>query len=360
MTGVRLNGRREVTGVEVEAEGKRRTFRARRGVVFATGGFAHDPSRVLSHLRGPIFGSGSVPTGRGDFLDIASHLGARVGNLSNGYYYQVVLEELVRNGGQVTRPDVYAFLSYGDSTIQVNKFGRRCVHEKAMYHVRGQSHFFSEGTDYPNLVQFMIWDQAVADEPTFWPWRGCVPMPGTESPYLLKGDTLEELALAIDARLESLRGLRSASGVVGPNVRLAPDFVATLRNTIERFNQFAQAGRDEDFHRGETPIQQAWQGPSRSTTGNRTLYPMSRSGPFYCMPLGGAVLDTCGGPVIGTDARVLRVDGEAILGLYGAGNCIASPVGQGYWGAGGTIGPALTFGFVAGRNAAREPVRADD
>ena len=58
-------------------------------------------------------------------------------------------------------------------------------------------------------------------------------------------------------------------------------------------------------------------------------------------------------PVIGTDARILRTDGTAIDGLYGAGNCVSGPVGQGYWGAGGTIGPALTFGFVAGRNAAR-------
>jgi predicted oxidoreductase len=56
--------------------------------------------------------------------------------------------------------------------------------------------------------------------------------------------------------------------------------------------------------------------------------------------------------VIGTDARVLRPDGSPIPGLFGAGNCIASPAGQGYWGAGGTLGPAITFGFIAGRTAA--------
>lgn len=68
--------------------------------------------------------------------------------------------------------------------------------------------------------------------------------------------------------------------------------------------------------------------------------------------LGPATLDTCGGPVIGPDARVLRPDGSAIPGLFGAGNCIASPTGQGYWGAGGTLGPAITFGFIAGQTAA--------
>jgi predicted oxidoreductase len=68
--------------------------------------------------------------------------------------------------------------------------------------------------------------------------------------------------------------------------------------------------------------------------------------------LGAGVLDTCGGPVIDERARVLRVGGQPAPRLFAAGNCAASPVGQAYWGAGGTIGPALVFGWIAGRNAA--------
>ena len=149
-----------------------------------------------------------------------------------------------------------------------------------------------------------------------------------------------------------LRGARFLSSAIVPDVRLAPDFVPSMRATIERFNTFASSGVDADFHRGETPMEQAWQGPTRSTTGNRTMYPLTQDGPYYCAILGPATLDTCGGPVIGTDARVLRPDGSPIPGLFGAGNCIASPAGQAYWGAGGTLGPAITFGFIAGRNAA--------
>ena len=353
VTGVDTNGKGEVTGVEfVNAEGSG-TVRARRGVVFASGGFAHDPDKLEAHLRGPVFGSGSTPTGTGVFLDVAAKLGAKLGNLANGYYYQAALEELVTTGGKVLNPFTHCFLPYGDSMVIVNKYGRRCVNEKAMYHVRAQSHFHSAGTDLPNLVQFVIYDQAVANEPTFWPWRGCVPMPGWPAPWVIQGNTLDELATNVASRLDTLRGRRAGNAAVGPDVHLAADWAAEVHATITRFNGYATTGVDTEFHRGETPIQPAWQGPSRGSP-NRTMYPIDLNGPLYCVPLGAALLDTCGGPVIGTDARVQRTDGTAISRLYGAGNCVSGPVGQGYWGAGGTIGPALTFGFVAGRNAARE------
>jgi 3-oxosteroid 1-dehydrogenase len=359
VTQVLTNGRGEILGVEVERDGALRSVRAKKAVVFGTGGFAHDRAKMLSYQRGPIFGSCSVPTSKGAFVDIGAQAGAGLGNLSNGFYYQVAIEDPAGHGGAVTRNDAHVFFPYGDSTILVNKYGHRVVNEKASYHVRTQSHFHWRGTEYPHLVQIMIYDQAVADEPTFWPWRGAVPLPGQSSPLVIQGATLEQLAQNISQRLEALRGARFLSSAVGPGVQLAPDFVPALQATIERFNSFAASGVDPDFHRGETPLEQAWQGPSRSTTGNRTMYPMSLSGPFYAILLGAATLDTCGGPLIGPDARVLRADGTPIPGLYGAGNCIASPVGQAYWGAGGTLGPAITFGFVAGRNAARESVRAD-
>lgn len=352
------NGHGEVIGVEAEHDGKTRAVHAKRGVVFATGGFAHDPSKVRAHLRGPIFGSGSASTSKGAFLDIAARLGAAMGNLQNGFFYQAALEEMLQTGGAVRNPFAHAFLPYGDSTIIVNKYGRRCVNEKAMYHVRAQSHFHWEGTEFPNLVQIMIWDAWVANEPTFWPWRGVVPLPGMPSSFVIQADTIPELAQRIDERLTALRGQQSGGAAVGREVRLAPDFVPTLQATIQRFNGFAETGVDLDFHRGEAPIQPAWQGPSRNGP-NRTMYPLAATGPYYALLLGAATLDTCGGPRIDPAGRVLRDDGTPIPGLYGAGNAIASPAGHGYWGAGGTIGPALVFGFLAGQNAARETQRPE-
>jgi succinate dehydrogenase/fumarate reductase flavoprotein subunit len=354
VVGVFQNAKGEVVGVLADNDGQEVTARARKAVVFGTGGFTQDEVKSLNYLRGPIFAGCGVPSCTGDFVDIGLALGAEFGNMNQAWWLQMPLELALKSPAL---PGADVWLPFGDSMVIVNKYGDRVTSEKMVYNERSQTHFYWDPArrEYRNLVQFMIYDDAVAQNPTEWQFRYPVPMPGKDEPIVISGDTWEELAANINERLDSVRGQRSVSARIGPDVRLADDFVERLQATIERFNGFAETGVDEDFGRGSTPIQVAWQGPPREENmPNPTMAAFAEEGPYHCIMLGGGTLDTKGGPVTDTSARVQHVNGHAIPGLYAAGNCAASPAGQAYWAAGGTIGVALAFGYIAGLNAAAE------
>jgi succinate dehydrogenase/fumarate reductase flavoprotein subunit len=347
------NEAEEVIGVEAHVGRRTVIIGARRGVIFGSGGFLHDERLALEHLRGPVFGGAAAAEATGDFVRIGMEAGAQLGNMAHAWWSQVVVELAVRR--RATTGDVYS--PYGDSMLMVNRFGRRAVNEKAPYNERSQAHFDWNPYrgEYPNLLLFMIFDQAVVDSPRpegeagmfRWP----VPLDDRRRQYVIKVDSLDELA---DELRERLARIASHTG----GVELDDDFTATLAKTIDRFNEMAARGRDDDFDRGATPIEQTWAGPARDGAPTGTMHPLSPTGPYYCVILGPGALDTKGGPITDERARVLSMAGEPIPGLYGAGNCVASPAGQAYWGPGGTIGLAVTFGYIAARDAVGQPDRS--
>ena len=346
VVGLLRNEQGEVVGAEVRAGLRTILVRARRAIVFGTGGFLHDPDLRREFLLGPTYGGCAVSSATGDFVRIGMQAGAQLGNMTHAWWYQVVLDQAIENSQTATG----FFMPFGDAMFQVNRYGQRVNNEKAPYNERGQVHFAWDGREYCNLVLFCIYDQAVERNPDPTGFRAPIPPVGEEARYVLQGQTFEELALAVDARLAELEDH------IG-GLRLNPSFVQNLKETVERYNGFARSGIDEDFGRGESPISKVWGGQPQPGAKN-TMHPLSATGPYYCILVVAGALDTKGGPVTNTHAQVLDTRNEPIPGLYGAGNCVASPTGQAYWGPGSTIGPAITFGYIAGLQAAQESEKA--
>jgi succinate dehydrogenase/fumarate reductase flavoprotein subunit len=339
-----LNRNREVIGVEATSGGNKTVaFRARKGVIFASGGFTANPELCLQYLRGPIFGGCAAATNEGDFIYIAQAVGAQLANMTNAWWGPCVLEYALERR---TVPMAY-FAAQGDSMLQVNCEGKRCGDEKLYYHDRNQVHFYWDPnrTRYPNLIQIMIYDERCRAKFGVDETNGAMPKPGSTSRVVMTADTLEGLAEVVGARLA---GIADRTG----GFRLDSDFAEILKQTIDRFNDFARKGVDRDFHRGATTSLNP-----KAAYPNAAMAPLSPTGPYYAVLIGGGALDTNGGPKINANAQVLGAENKPIPGLYGAGNCIGSPAGQGYYSAGATIGHAITFGGIAARHAASQKVR---
>jgi succinate dehydrogenase/fumarate reductase flavoprotein subunit len=118
---------------------------------------------------------------------------------------------------------------------------------------------------------------------------------------------------------------------------------------VERWNGFARQGVDREFRRGETAFERANGDLSSAHPSLGTI----EEPPFYALPVHAGALGTSGGPQTNERGHVLDVRGRVIRGLYAAGNAMASPTGQAYYSGGGTISPAMTWGYLAGIDAAR-------
>jgi 3-oxosteroid 1-dehydrogenase len=330
-----------VSGVVIEGEDGVFTLRAQNAVVFATGGFGHDPQARATFLPAPVDAVAAVPTNTGDFLRIGMGIGAGLGNMTVAYLGNAAFEL----GLDVPRLPALLHFPYGDSMIWVDRTGERVVNEKGVFTERAKAHFGwdVDGYRHSRRVLIQVYDDAVARRADA---RPPVPAPGADSNHVLKGETWAELARAVDARLAELEARTGG-------IRLAPDFATNLAGSVREFNEFARAGQDGRFARGATMIQTCYE-KRYTECPNPTMAPLRDEGPYYAVLIGAAMFDTAGGPLVDSSARVLDVLGDPLPGLYGAGCCIASPGGQAYWSGGAPIGLALTFGYIAGVNAAAD------
>jgi succinate dehydrogenase/fumarate reductase flavoprotein subunit len=312
-----------VCGVVATRDGERVRIGAS-AVVVACGGFPWNEQLRENFLRGPMTAPAAVPENEGDGVEMGMEIGAKLGNMNEAWWFPTGLDpaETWSDGSPRYRL-VLSERTYPGSIV-VNEAGERFCNEAGNYHDLGKRfHDFDQRTyGYANVPAYLICDGEFRDEYSLM-------TAGPEDPdpdWLASADSLSELAEAVGI---------DADG---------------LRETVERFNSHAERGEDPDFHRGESAHDRK-RGDRDAPHPN--LAPLDTP-PFYAMELHPGSIGTKGGLVTNADAAVLDVDEEIIPGLYAASNATAHVMGRGYPGSGGTLGPNLTFGYVAGLNAARE------
>lgn len=335
-----------ISGVVAITDGLETRIKARRGVVFATGGYTHNRELMSDYMPTPIRYGGASRGSEGDFLRIGQRVGTRMRNLGYAWLAPIPLEPVLKDPMSFT---TNIFALRGDSMILVNKYGKRTVNEKSPYHELGLNmlRWDSAKAEYPDVRLFMIFDQGCREH--FSDWTSGNPIPPLDAPdgFLVRGESLKELADALSQRLASLE----SEGRAG--VALDQEFATNLAETVARYNEMAERGVDEDYGRGSSPIELFRNGKARpGNDKNPAMFPFRDRGPFYALILAPGTLDTKGGPAIDVHGRVLDSKSRPIKGLYAAGNCAGFPSANAYWAGGATIGLAITFGYLAGKHAA--------
>ncbi|BDB45052.1 MULTISPECIES: FAD-dependent oxidoreductase [Mycobacterium] len=312
-----------VAGVRIAGPERTTEVRARRGVILGTGGFEWDPLLAQAFLRGPMHGAVSPPNNTGDGLRMAMALGADLANMGEAWWVPIVrIPDDTIEGKQRSRS--VRLERTRPRSIIVNRAGRRFVNEAGEYNsMAGAFHYLEPGKGYVNDPAWMVFDSVHLRRYGF---LGIAP--GDPVPDWFCGS-------ADLAELSAKTGIDAAG----------------LADTLQRWNRNVAAGSDPDFGRGSSAYDGYWGDDSAPTLAGKTLGPID-TGPFYAVPISVGSMGTKGGPRTDADGRVLHVTGRPIPGLFAAGNAMAGATGRAYGGAGGTIGPAMVFGYRAGYAAA--------
>jgi 3-oxosteroid 1-dehydrogenase len=308
-----------VTGVVVPQG----VIKAKRGVIVGSGGFEHNAGMRSQYQRHPIGTEWTVGarSNTGDGIQAGSRAGAALDLMEDAWW-----------GPAIPLPDS-PYFCLAERTLpgglMINAAGQRFVNEAAPYsdvvHV-----MYDKNPTSPCIPSWLIVDQNYRNRYLFRDVAPLLPLPDSwyQSGAVVKAPTIEALGTAIG---------------VPP---------AALRATVNRFNGFAFTGRDTDFRRGDSAYDHYYTDPGVFPSSSLAALWVS---PFYAFKIVPGDLGTKGGMRTDARARVLRLDGSVIPGLYAAGNASAAVMGHSYAGAGSTIGPAMTFGYIAANDIADHP-----
>jgi 3-oxosteroid 1-dehydrogenase len=307
-----------ISGLVVEQTGRRQAYRANRGVVIASGGFEWDAGMLQRHFPGPLDRLGSPHENEGDGQRLAAAAGAALARMDQANVYPAMP---TRYEGRLH--GIPLIFQAEPHAIVVNRHGRRFVSEYD-FNIGEILDRRDPQTGQPiHLPAWVIADRRFARQALPFHWYA-----RKDPKWLVRARTLAELAKRIGLPAE------------------------TLSATVQRFNDFCASGRDLDFHRGES-IWERFKAGGGDVAAGAALGPIERA-PFFAMPLNRSILGTKGGARTNERGQVLRPDGSVIAGLYAAGLAMANPIGTRAVGAGTTIGPNLTWGFICGESLLRE------
>ncbi len=312
-----------ITGVRITLGGTDIRVKSNKAVILGTGGFEWDQRLVEAYLRGPLRGPVSPPNNTGDGLRMAMAHGADLANMGEAWWVPVIQIPGDTLGGKPRSRSVRLERTRPRSII-VNQAGKRFLNEAGEYNsMSGPFHQLDPRAGYVNDPAWIVFDAQHLKQYGFLGIE-----PGGVAP-----DWFNESATLAD--LEAKTGI-DADG---------------LAATLTAWNDAVAQEIDPEFGRGASAYDGYWGDNSAATPALQTLGPLDTP-PYYAVPVGIGAMGTKGGPRTDRDGRVLHVCGEPIPGLFAAGNAMAGVTGRAYGGAGGTLGPAMVFGYRAGLAAA--------
>lgn len=322
------------TGVTVRSDGSERILNAHRGIILAAGGY--EQSQALRDKYYPVKTDARwslTPPGanRGDALAAAIALGADTDFMDCAWWVPII-QLPSKELPNVEVPWGMFFDQRHPNSIIVNRNGVRFANESISYDRFGIEMVDDDKKTGANNPCWMVFDTTYREKYTC---GGILPkfvFPDALIPphwwdnYLFRASSVRELAVKMQVPAEA------------------------LEESVRRMNAFAASGTDSDFGRGGDDYGRFWGDPN--VRPNPCLGPIDKP-PYYAVRLQLGDIGTKGGLKADANARVLKTDGKPIDGLYVAGNNSASVFGNAYPGPGGTIGAALTFGFVAANHIAQ-------
>lgn len=318
-----------VVGAVAERDGREIAIRATCGVVLASGGFARNQALRERYQRAPTRAEWTLACSGddGDAIRMGREVGAALDLMDEAWWGPSSLPP----GGS---PHFHLLERSSPGSILVDSAGRRFTNEAASYIDVVHAMYAHDAPESASIPAWLVFDRRFRRRYLFG-----VTMPGRPFPD-------EYLRCGYVRTAHSLEALAGQTGVEA----------AGLRATVARFNDFARTGKDLDFGRGESAYDRYYGDPTAGP--NPCLGPIDKP-PFYAVAMIPGDLGTKGGLVTDEHARVLREDGSPIDGLYAIGNASASVMGDTYPGPGATLGPSMTFGYVAAMHAKRRGAQGE-